>query len=199
MEKTIVTASFIEPPRLAVASDLPRAASGLPTGQKVIRPEDSVYFACDLVHEGANGNGDIFTRAEMERSWPTLIGMAVDKDHDMKVDGTVGQIYDAKYLIIAGRAVIRVAGYINSRFYPDVAWKLLSGVIKGVSMECFFEYGERRSEGRYLHGVQFIGMAVTRIPADSEALIDHLKDHEVTASRRLELIEAAARIVAGMK
>lgn len=205
-DRTFVTASLTDvgsrPPAFTVAAGAAAPArdaiqTGLGT-RPPVDPADCVYFACDLVHEGRNGNGDIFTRAEMERAWRTLIGKPVDKDHILGVDGAVGKIYDAKFdLDASGRAVIRVAGYVHARLYPDVAWKLLDGIVTGVSMECLFDMGEHTGGGRVLHGVHFVGLGLTRMPADDESHIDHLRESEVTASRdRRDLLLLAAAAVA---
>jgi hypothetical protein len=208
--RTTVTA------RLAVASTAPafaatdvppRPTGQIPTDPRAVDPRDlpeqAVFFTADLVHEGRNDNGDVFTRAELVRAWPSLIGMPVDKDHDLKVDGVVGRVYDAELVDVDGVATVRIAGYIHAGYYPDVAWKVREGLVRGVSMECFFAHADYTAAGRVLHDVRFIGIGLTRLPADKRALIDRTAlradqaaQAAAAARRRVVAVAAATAVVA---
>jgi hypothetical protein len=194
MGRTLVTASLRLADRpLATASATGQVISlvGTRPFEDATPPEHRLYFSSDIVHEGRNGNGDIFTRQELERSWRSLVGKPLDCDHDMKVPAVVGQLYAARYDIVEGRAVVRVAGYIHQVFFPQVAWVVRNGIVNGISMECLFKSGQRTMQGRHLEGVNFVGAGIVRIPADGESLIDTVQESVTNASRRDLIIRAA--------
>lgn len=193
MAQTTVFAPIALAAKQVALGALDPSAPSIPSPSNIVYPADALYFACDLVHEGPNNNGDVFLYEEMEKSWKQLIGMAVDRDHIMTVDGAVGQIYDARFLRVTGKGVIRVAGFVNTGFYPEIGWKLRSGIVQGVSMECLFAQGQPSVLGRVLRGIRFIGMGLTRVPADDKSWIDNTRDSHVTASRRDLLVVAAAK------
>lgn len=136
-----------------------------------MKEEDLLHLHYPLVHEGANLNGDIFLAAEMQASYETLVGTVLDKDHSQGIDQIVGRHYKAEYATENSKGVIYCDAYIYANLYPDVALKLEDGAIDGVSMETYFKWAERVSEGRILHGLTFVGAGLVRMPADPLARV----------------------------
>lgn len=154
------------------------------------------YFTAPMVHEGRNNNGDIFSRAELASAWASIIGMPLDCDHDLSVDGIVGSFVDASFVNAAPGGVIQITAAINKTLYPQTAWKVESGILTGISMECLFERGEQNARGRQLHGVRFVGGGLTRMPADPLAIINQVAPHLLAASRRRRSLLLAAGLFA---
>lgn len=137
------------------------------------KEEDLLYLRFPLVHEGVNLNGDEFTAEEMEKGYHTLIGTPLDQDHSKSVGAIVGKNYDAQYELDSdGKGVIYVDAYVYANHYPDIATKIMDGVINAVSMECMFGWAERAANKRTFHDIKFIGSGLVRIPGDPNALID---------------------------
>jgi len=182
------------------------ASLGLPAGNAALAgmagAEDFLFFQAPLVYEGRNGNGDIFTRSELQLAYQTLIANPLDIDHEFTVKDACGKLFDAEFRVENGVACIWIVGGILADFdHGLLAKKLKHGIITGISMECLFQRGEQTLAGRILHGVKFIGAGLVRTPAESRARIplDSLSSQPLSFAaqqRRQALITAAANAAA---
>lgn len=152
--------------------------------------ENLLVIHYPLVHEGPNLNGDVFLAEEMKASFGTLIGTPLDKDHSQGIDDIVGRHFNAVYEEVSGKGVILCDAYVYAGLYPDIAFKLSDGVVNGVSMETQFAWSERSADQRTLHGLNFIGAGLVRIPADPQARVS------VSTAIRPEKVEAMALAIA---
>lgn len=186
MPRTFVTAAFTP------ATDRATARAYDPTpGTFMSLPDDKqaglFYFDADLVHEGPNANGHIFTAEEMRRSWQTLLGQPIDVDHEFTVEAAVGKVYAVR-LVEESPLAIRIAGFVSEEFYPELVWKMRNGIITGVSMECQFDSVTRTPRGTILHGVDFIGLGIVRVPADDNARVRPGYAASASGDNRLDAI-----------
>ena len=187
----IAVASFAN--NEARASLSPRIANALSSAG--LAEEDLLHLRYPLVHEGANKNQDVFTAREMKQSFHTLVDTPLDKDHSMNCDDIVGKHYNAEYAEEGGKGVIYCDGYIYAKFYPDLAAKLQDGAINGVSMETHFGWSERRTEGRVLHDLTFIGAGLVRVPADPKAIVSLASRSRVDVAKYAEAAVLVSRIL----
>jgi hypothetical protein len=122
-----------------------RSVTKLPTKQangvdEIIeeRDPDFVYFRARAVTADVpNGNGDLFTRAELEKSYKTFIGKHVDFEHKTDPSHIVGKIIDA-YPVddpVTGEYYIEVLGKVDRKLHPEIARMVETGLLDKVSME----------------------------------------------------------------
>lgn len=169
----LITAGGLSVASLATASASQAVPSNLKNtfAAQGFNEEEFLHLTYPLVHEGVNLNGDEFTKDEMKQAFSTLIGTPLDKDHSQDIDDIVGRHYNARYEEVGGTGVIVCDAYVYALIYPDIAIKLVDGVINGVSMETQFKWAEKTQSKRTLHGLNFIGAGLVRIPADPQARV----------------------------
>lgn len=96
-----------------------------------------LYVVVRAVSVGTNGNGDHFTRAELEKSYKTFIGKGVFVNHASNdVEKKRGRIVDAKWCEERGDTFIKTVLEVNAEAFPELAAMIKSGQIDSVSMGC---------------------------------------------------------------
>lgn len=135
--------------KTAATSGLHKIASAIPEVQstidKVVAKKDSdnfVYFWTRAVSaDRENLNADIFPLDELKIAYPTFIGRGLYLDHNANsVANAVGKVFDAKLLEDPtaedelDRYYVGCLCGVDKTTHPDIASKVVHGVIDSVSM-----------------------------------------------------------------
>jgi uncharacterized protein (DUF1778 family) len=129
--------------------DVKKSFAGLADREDLHLDPDLMYAKFIMCHEGANANGDYFTKDVLFRSQYTPRFKPIDWEHGQPMIGT---ILDSHYLEDAqGRGYIEAIGVIWKFIYPEMAEQIKSQSATGglkLSMECYFKdanykYGEQ--------------------------------------------------------
>jgi hypothetical protein len=178
--------------------EIKKSFASLADKEDLFLDPDLMYAKFIMCHEGANANGDYFTKDVLFRAQYTPRFKPIDWEHGQPMIGTM---LDSRYAEDAqGRAYIEAIGVIWKFIYPDLAEqvkeKSSTGALR-LSMECYFKdanykYGEQIFDqeqaeelgisdyvGREYMGqkvyrvfkdVVFGGVGVVANPADKEAV-----------------------------
>jgi len=104
---------------------------------------DFLYFRAIFLHaDQVNGNGDLWEKAELLKSYGSFVGKHIDMNHDTK--DLVGKIID-NYIVEEknekGEDDCYVEGLckVDVKANPKIARQIETGILNSVSMECSVE------------------------------------------------------------
>ncbi len=121
---------------------------------------DFLYFRAIFLHAdmgdltAANGNGDVFPKDEVLKSYATFIGKHVDLNHDFQnMKNIVGKIIDAYPIEDAKSNECYIEGLckIDRKANPEIARQIETGLLDSVSMEASVESSECSICGHVIH------------------------------------------------
>lgn len=100
---------------------------------------DLMYAKFILCHEGANANGDYFTKEVLQAAHNTPINKPIDWEHGQPIIGTM---LNSKYAEDAtGRGYIEAEGVMWKFIYPELSSEIKAKSATGelrLSMECYY-------------------------------------------------------------
>lgn len=105
----------------------------------ISKKDDNFVYAWTraITADVANQNGDLFERAELEKSYRSFVGRNLFLDHNASsVANAVGKVFDSRFLHDpkTGQFYVGCLIGVDKTTHPDIAAKLKSGVIDSVSM-----------------------------------------------------------------
>jgi len=104
---------------------------------------DFLYFvARSILADVPNGNGDIFPKDEVLKSYHTFVGKHIDLNHSTDPKDIIGKIVEAYPIEKEGKLYIEIVGKIDKKQYPDIARKIETKLMSDVSMEAIVESSE---------------------------------------------------------
>lgn len=178
--------------------------------KKEMQDKDLMYLKFRYVHEGANGNSDVFIADELKDRHPTAIYKPLNMEH--KETRIVGVIYDTEYFDREqsdnGKAGVNIYAVMYKWLFPVDAEEInerYNNNDLSVSMETWFDNAEcsicnksfaeesqycEHLSSRYavaeykriLHGITFGGVGIVKRPADSDAVALALAEESEKAS-----------------
>lgn len=130
-------------------------ASGETIGKVVDEKNNEfLYFRAIFLHADIpNGNGDMFPKDEILKSYGTFIGKHLDLNHSQEMKDMVGKIIDVYTVEDPDTKDCYVEGLckIDRKANPEIARQIETGILDSVSMEASVEESECSICGCKIH------------------------------------------------